>query len=205
MSIFCFVCEKNSYAAFVIEKKRSKKIAQTAKPNILCMYVMNGFINMQPVYTIKIYSSASSVSMERKMTWKTEKKRSTKWEIIGNDFVWVGRLIAYPLQHFIQLFRHDFEKTDDKKKKNPKPNLHSWHLIFFYIMYIFFVAFVSFANFVWPLHGFDHLSSDEKKYTSFVNNKMIWFAISQPMIFFFQKAKIKERENTRDQIVWNIY
>lgn len=198
MSNFLF-CLWKEFLCCVCHWKKKDRIKKWHKPNILCMYVMNGFINMQPVYTIKIYSSASSVSMERKMTWKNGREKIRK---MRNNWKWFclggARLVAYPSQHFIQLFRHDFEKTDYTIiKKKSKPNLHSWHLIFFYI---FFVALVLFANFVWPLHEFDHLPGYDKKNTHLLSI-IKWFDspfLNEWKILSFKRRKLKREKNTRD-------
>lgn len=146
-----------------------------------------------------------SVSMDReKWLRKTEEKRAAKWEIIGNDFVWVGRpsaLLRILHNTSFNFFGTTAVKTDDKTKRNPI-YIHGI-LNFFYVTSLLFLlllrmlllvflllVFVSFANFVWPLRGFGHLSGDGKKNISHLLS-IKWFGsdISQRMKDFCSKGK----------------
>lgn len=127
---------------------------------------------------------------------KTEEKRAAKWEIIGNVSLsgW-GALLRVHHGTSFNLFRWGFEKADDNKKV--KPNLHSWHLIFYATSFWSSLLFVLFVNFVRPLCSPCTHTSDDDDFTSFVNKKMIWFAIAQRMNDFVKGQKWKGKKYER--------
>lgn len=100
-------------------------------------------VNMEHVYTIKIYSSASLGLTQttrgreianKKMT-QSGRKRAAKWEIIGNDLimVWERCLIAYLYNtwfHFLCMA----SKRSSIAKKNPIYIHNVWFLMPFFFL-----------------------------------------------------------------------